>query len=176
MRTLALLRGVNVGGARTLPMAALGRAFRAAGARSVETVIHSGNVVSAADDPHATALAAARALEAENGFRPAIILRSAAEWRRMVEANPFLAAGRSADSLHVGCLASEPDAERVAALAPLAFAPDEWRIAGADVYVSLPNGVARAKLTNARLDKALGTISTLRNWRTAIKLLERLEA
>ena len=32
MRTLALLRGVNVGGARSLPMTSLERAFRAAGA------------------------------------------------------------------------------------------------------------------------------------------------
>lgn len=176
MRTLALLRGVNVGGARSLSMASLERAFRAAGARAAGTVIQSGNVVFEADDPQAVALAAAGAVEAENGFRPAMILRSAAAWRAMVDANPFLAAGRAADALHVACLAAAPSPERSAALDPKAFAPDEFVIVGADVYLRLPNGAGRANLTNARLDRALGAISTLRNWRTVLKLLERVEA
>ena len=55
MRWLALLRGVNVGGARSLPMADLERAFRAAGGRAAASVIQSGNVIFEADDPEAAA-------------------------------------------------------------------------------------------------------------------------
>ncbi|RBP03121.1 uncharacterized protein (DUF1697 family) [Roseiarcus fermentans] len=176
MRTLALLRGVNVGGARKLPMAALERAFRTLGAHAVETVIQSGNVVFEADDPEAAAIAAAGAIESEVGFRPAMILRSATAWRRMVEANPFLVDGQAVDVLHVASLAAAPGPERSAALAPDAFAPDAFVVAGADVYLRLPNGVSGARLTNARLDRAFAAVSTLRNWRTAVKLLQRLEA
>ena len=176
MRTLALLRGANVGGARKLPMAALERAFRAAGARATETVIQSGNVVFEADDPDAAARAAAETIEAELGFRPAMILRSAAAWRAMVERNPFVAAGSSSDILHAACLAAPPGAGIAAALDPESFAPDAFVVAGADVYLRLPNGAGRANLTNARLDRALRTISTMRNWRTVLKLMERLEA
>lgn len=176
MRWLALLRGVNVGGARSLPMAELEWMFRAAGARAVETVIQSGNVIFDADDAEETGAAAARAIEAKFGFRPAMIMRSARRWRTMVDANPFVAAGHSEDHLHVACLAVAPDPEAPAPLDPKAIVPEEFAIAGADVYLRLPNGVARANLTNARLDKAFRTVSTLRNWRTVLKLLERVEA
>jgi len=40
------------------------------------------------------------------------------------------------------------------------------------VYLSLPGGVARTKLSNAYFDSTLGTVSTGRNWRTVQKLLE----
>ena len=42
---VVLLRGVNVGGARPLPMAALRDALTAAGYRNVRTYVQSGNVV-----------------------------------------------------------------------------------------------------------------------------------
>ena len=174
MRTLALVRGINVGGARTLPMAELESAFRTAGARAVSTVIQSGNVVFEADGADATAEAAATAIAARFGFRPAMILRSAEAWRAMVDATPIAAAGRPEAHRHIASLAAAPapgalpDAQAVA--------PDAFVAAGADVYLLLPNGVSGAKLTNARLDKAFGAVSTLRNWRTALRLLERLEA
>jgi uncharacterized protein (DUF1697 family) len=176
MRWLALLRGVNVGGARSLPMAELERLFRAAGAGAVETVIQSGNVVFEADDAEEIGAAAATAIEAKFGYRPAMIMRDAQRWRAMAAANPFVAAGQPQDCLHVACLAAAPDPRAPASLDLQATAPDEFVIAGADVYLRLPNGVAKANLTNARLDKAFRTISTMRNWRTVRKLLERLEA
>jgi len=43
---------------------------------------------------------------------------------------------------------------------------------GQDIYLLLPNGVARTKLSNAYFDSKLDTISTVRNWRTVLKLLE----
>ncbi len=172
-RHLALLRGVNVGGARTLPMRTLEDAFRAAGATETATVLQSGNVVFASDHPEAIAAGAAAAVESQFGFRPPIVLRNAAAWRTMVLANPFVAAGAPPDTLHVACLAAEPSP--AARLDPQSFLPDEFVLAGADVYLRLPNGVAKAKLTNARLDKTFRTISTMRNWRTALRLLEQLE-
>lgn len=42
---IALLRGINVGGRNTMPMAALATTLESAGCRSVRTYIQSGNVV-----------------------------------------------------------------------------------------------------------------------------------
>jgi uncharacterized protein (DUF1697 family) len=176
MRSVALLRGVNVGGARTLPMAALEHAFKSAGARTATTVLQSGNVVFEADDSEAVSIATAKAIEAQFGFHPAIIVRSASAWRAMVEANPFITAGLPATELHVACLASAPHAADAARLRPESFLPDAFVLTGSDIYLRLPNGVAKANLSNARLDRALATVSTLRNWRTVLKLMERLEA
>ena len=45
MRRIALLRGINVGGAHKLPMKELVPIFEAAGCEDVRTYIQSGNVV-----------------------------------------------------------------------------------------------------------------------------------
>ncbi len=176
MRCVALLRGVNVGGARTLPMAELEEAFKNAGATGVAAVIQSGNVVFESDRPADACAAAAATIRAKFGFLSPIVLRSAGAWRAMVEANPFVAAGAAPDALHVACLAAAPSEAAPARLDPQGFLPDEFAVAGADVYLKLPNGVARSNLTNARLDKAFGTVATMRNWRTVLRLLERLES
>ena len=62
---VALLRGVNVGGANRLTMAALQAAFTDAGGRALETLLQSGNVVFAAPANSGEAVAArARRLRA----------------------------------------------------------------------------------------------------------------
>ncbi len=43
---------------------------------------------------------------------------------------------------------------------------------GREIYLHLPNGAARTKLTNAYFDSKLGVIGTGRNWRTVGKLVE----
>ena len=40
------------------------------------------------------------------------------------------------------------------------------------IYLRCPNGCARSKLTNAWFDAKLGVTSTVRNWRTVLKLVE----
>jgi uncharacterized protein (DUF1697 family) len=45
-------------------------------------------------------------------------------------------------------------------------------VRGREVYLRLPDGMARIKLTNAYFDSKLATISTARNWRTVTKLLD----
>jgi uncharacterized protein (DUF1697 family) len=50
--------------------------------------------------------------------------------------------------------------------------PDMFEVQGREIYLHLPNGVARTKLTNKYFDRALKTTSTVRNWRTVLKLVE----
>jgi uncharacterized protein (DUF1697 family) len=47
-------------------------------------------------------------------------------------------------------------------------------VQGQEVYLHLPNGVARSKLTNAWFDSRLATVSTSRNWKTVTRLTELL--
>jgi uncharacterized protein (DUF1697 family) len=169
---VALLRGVNVGGANKLSMADLRAAFEKAGCVDVETVIPSGNVVFAAS--HATARDAPRVvaelIRGRFGVTTAIVVRSAAAMREIAESNPFIRAGADPAELHVMCLSSRPNAADVAALDPRRSPPDEFILRGSEIYLRLPNGVARSRLTNAYFDKALRTIGTARNWRTIVRL------
>jgi hypothetical protein len=44
-------------------------------------------------------------------------------------------------------------------------------VRGREVFLHLPNGMARTKLTNAYFDARLATTSTGRNWRTVNMIL-----
>ena len=68
---MALLRGVNVGDARTLQMRALEQAFRTAGATGVATASRAA-VSLRIDRPNEACAAAGAAIEAEGRFRPPI--------------------------------------------------------------------------------------------------------
>ncbi|HVS10249.1 MAG TPA: DUF1697 domain-containing protein [Planctomycetota bacterium] len=171
---VALLRGINVGGKNVLPMAALAEIFSRTGCADVRTYIQSGNIVFTASSEMAEripGLVPTRIAE-RFGIRPPIVLRSSAELRRAAAANPFLKAGAAPDSLHVAFLADLPHRARRSALDPRRSPGDSFALRGRELYLHLPNGTARTKLTNAYIDSTLGTTSTLRNWRTVLKLLE----
>jgi uncharacterized protein (DUF1697 family) len=76
--------------------------------------------------------------------------------------------------LHVMFLANAPSPENIAALDPKRCPPDEFIVRGREVYLKLPNGVARTKLSNAYFDSKLATIGTQRNWRTVKTLMEMI--
>jgi uncharacterized protein (DUF1697 family) len=170
---LALLRGINVGGKNALAMKDLAALFAEAGSEDVRTYIQSGNVVFRASPDVAAGLARAIAegIASRFGLRVPVVLRTADELRAVVEGNPYLASGIDADRLHVMFLADEPGPDRLAALDPARSAPDAFVVRGREVFLDLPGGVARSKLTNAYFDAKLGTVSTSRNWRTVSTLL-----
>jgi uncharacterized protein (DUF1697 family) len=173
-RYVALLRGINLGGKNKLPMKDLVMMFSAAGCDDVKTYIQSGNVAFKAAPSIAAKVpsAIAAAILSHSGCRVPVVTRSAEEIRDVVRGNPFLTAGRRPDILHVAFLADKPRAAAVATLDAARSPPDELDVRGREIYLCLPNGVARSKLTNAYFDKALGTTSTMRNWRTTLMLLE----
>jgi len=176
MAHIALLRGINVGGKNMLPMKDLARLFTDAGAKDVRTYIQSGNVVfEAAADPRTIANKVAAAIEKRYGFRSPVIVRSAEEWRNAIRANPFEPKVPDKKSLHVYFLAEAPEARAIARLDPARSAPDAFHVVNREIYLHLPNGMARTKLTNAYFDSKLNTISTARNWATVLKLAEMME-
>jgi uncharacterized protein (DUF1697 family) len=177
-RHVALLRGINVGGKNKLPMADLARIFTEAGGSDVRTFIQSGNVVFAASPKLAGRIAAivSREITGSFGLRVPIVLRGADELREAVARNPFLKKGIDPDWLHVGFLAEAPDKAHAASLDPERSPGDSFVLRGREIYLHVPNGMARTKLTNAWLDSKLATTSTFRNWRTVLKLLEMTQA
>jgi uncharacterized protein (DUF1697 family) len=90
----------------------------------------------------------------------------------VVRGNPFLKAGAAEELLHVSFLADRPSTDLVAALDSTRSAPDEFAVVGREIYMKLVTGAAKTKLTNAYFDSKLKTVSTMRNWRTVLKLAE----
>jgi uncharacterized protein (DUF1697 family) len=87
MRYVALLRGINVGGNRKVPMADLRALFEILGFQDVMTYINSGNVVfSSANRPHREAIESA--LLDRYGFAIDTLILTADEVRTIAEAIP----------------------------------------------------------------------------------------
>ncbi|HEY8291054.1 MAG TPA: DUF1697 domain-containing protein [Thermomicrobiales bacterium] len=175
---LALLRGINVGGKNKLPMKDLIAMFVAAGCRDVRAYIQSGNIIFNAEPGIVTPIPdviTARIAE-QLGYRVPIVLRTAGEMGEIMRHNPFVAAGADENTLHVLFLADRPSADRVSGLDTDRSPPDEFIVRGQEVYLCLPNGAGRTKLTNAYFDTKLATVSTGRNWRTVTTLLAMMES
>lgn len=168
-----LLRGINVGGKNILPMRDLTDLLNGLGCSDVKTYIQSGNAVLRAAPDVASHLAEAvrTCIALKLGLTVPVVLRSAAELRQTFENNPFLHGDVDLNALHVAFLADEPSPALMQTLDPARSPPDAFAVRGKDVYLFLPNGVAKTKLSNAWLDSKLKTTSTVRNWRTVERLL-----
>jgi len=166
---VALLRGINVGGRHKVAMADLRAAFADAGCEGVTTYIQSGNVVfEHAADADELGVELERRIEAMAGFAVAVVLRTGAEMAAVVRDNPF--PGVEPTKLHVIFLSSDSPPGALDRVDAASFAPEEFVLAGRQLYLHLPNGMARTKLPRA-LD-VFPTPVTTRNWRTVLKLVE----
>jgi len=174
---IALLRGINVGGNNKLPMRDLTTIFQQAACTEVRTYIQSGNVLFQAETclQPGLRLRLQQAIHAHAGFDVPVVLRSAAEMRKALKDNPFVAAGADPSLLHVYFLADSAAKQAVAALDYDRSPGDSFVVKGKEIYLHLPQGVARTRLTNVYFDKQLGTVSTMRNWRTVETLVNLLD-
>ena len=174
MRTLvALLRGINVGGRVKVPMAELKAVLTELGLEQVVTYIQSGNVVFDADAPEEeVANRIEQAVAEAFSLNVRVLVRTPAELRRIAERNPFLEEGADPAKLHVVFLRREPAEGAGARLDPERSPPDRFHLRGRELYLHLPNGMGRSKLTIDYLERTLGVDATARNWRTLLKLVE----
>ena len=175
MTHLALLRGINVGGKNPLPMKELARIFEGAGCAKVRTYIQSGNVIFDAPKGAKVGEAVTRGIEKKFGYRIPVILRTAGELEATIRGNPFLTAEADTRWLHVYFLGDRPSETCRASLDAKRSTPDAFEVRGREIYLHLPNGMGRTKLTNAYFDSKLSTVCTARNWATVLKLAEMMQ-
>ena len=166
---VALLRGINVGGRNSVPMAGLRSVLEDMGLDEVTTYIQSGNVVFRSQAPLKSLPAKMEdAIADAFGVRPAVLLRTPAELAKVVDSNPFADTAK----VHVVFLDRKPAAKDAARLDPDRSPPDAFELVGRALYLHLGNGAGRTKLTGDYLERTLGVRGTQRNWNTVVKLLE----
>jgi uncharacterized protein (DUF1697 family) len=172
----ALLRGINVGGNKKLPMAELRTLVEGLGHSGVRTHLQSGQAVFAADrgDEESLAVELREAIEKRFGFSVDVIVRDHAYLTAVAEACPFPAAELEARQLHVTYYSAPVDEARFAEIDQAAHLPEEFRLGDRALYLYAPDGLGRSKLaeqlSRPRLNK--GLIATTRNWNTVVKLIE----
>jgi len=175
---ISMLRGVNVGGHNKIKMEALRALYESLKLRDAQTYVQSGNVIFRTDERDIARLTKRieDGIERKFGFRPDVILRTAAEMRDVVARNPFAKRrGIEPGKLLVTFLASDPPAEVREKVRQIKCDPEELRIEGRELYIYFPNGMGRSKLSTAKLEKTMSTPGTGRNWNSVTKMLEMAE-
>ncbi|MFF6988715.1 DUF1697 domain-containing protein [Streptomyces sp. NPDC010273] len=172
----ALLRGINVGGNKKLPMADLRTLLESLGLDGVRTYLQSGQAVftSGHGDEESLAADIARAIEERFGFTVGVVVRDHAYLAAIVADCPFPAAELEGKQLHVTYYSVPLADDRFAGLDQAAFLPEEFRLGDRALYLYAPDGLGRSKLaaelSRPRLSK--GAVATTRNWNTVVKLAE----
>ena len=174
---VALVRGINVGGRKRVAMADLRRLFEDLDAEDVRTYVQSGNVVfGSREPPNKLVRAVEEGIRRSLGLDVSVLVKTREQLAKIVEGNPFLAAGADPAKLHVTFLAAEPAPRRIRGLDPKRFEPDEFRVAGQEIYLHCPNGYGRTKLSNTFFERELAVAATTRNWKTVTTLAELANA
>lgn len=161
-RYVALLRAVNVGGTGMLPMSELKAMCVDAGFSRVETYIASGNVVfDSGRGPAQIKTDLEKRLHDHTKKTIGVIVRSAADMRAVLKANPF----RNTDPKFTYVIFLDAKPPRDALTHVSGQSNEEMRPGAREIYVHYPSGMGRSKL---KIPAAKA--GTARNMNTVVKL------
>jgi uncharacterized protein (DUF1697 family) len=168
---VALLRGVNVGKAKRVPMADLRNLLVGLGYRETKTLLNSGNAVFRAAgtsaSSHAKAISAA-ILEHLSVEVP-VIVKSAKQFSAIVNENPFSTTASDHSRVLVVFTQDEENLLGLKKIEALVAPPEAFAVGKYAAYLHCPNGILQSKAGEALLGK-LGKACTTRNWATTLKL------
>lgn len=170
-RYVALLRGINLGPSRRIAMPALRDALTERGYEGVRTLLASGNVVLDSDLPEAKlATALTKAIAEDFGLEVPVVLRTGTEMAEVLATDPFGEVATDTSRYSVTFLPEPPKPDRVKELPPAEGG--EYAVLGRELFLWLPDGMARSAMAKWNWDRMLGVAGTNRNWNTVAKLAE----
>ena len=168
---IALLRGINVGKAKRVPMAQLRELLTGLGYDAVETLLNSGNAVFQAkrgsELSHAKAISAA--MQQHFGFEVPVIAKSAQTLGHVVAENPFVHETVDHSKLLVAFASEAQALAGLRSLESLVSPPERFAVGGSAAFLYCANGILESQVAAAMLGKA-GKAVTTRNWSTTLKL------
>ena len=169
---IALLRGVNVGGHRKLPMAEFRALLGKLGYQNVATYIQSGNAVFRAEgEAQSLAQEISAAVEARFGFAPDIMMLTAEQLQAALAVNPFPAAEAAPTTLHLFFMNRPMPVVDLKAMQEAATRGEKFSLGDGVFYFHTPNGMGRSEL-GGKLTRFIKTPMTGRNLRSCHKILE----
>jgi uncharacterized protein (DUF1697 family) len=172
-----LLRGINVGKSRQLPMAELRELMTELGYDDVRTYLRTGNIVlSTSHGRTKLASTVEEGIHARFRMTVPVVVRTRRQFGNIVEANPFPEGAAEPAKLFVAFLNSPLPASAIDAVDPDDYLPDEFRVNDTEVHFRCPNGLSGSTLTPAFWRKlGAGDSATVRNWNTVLMLQRILE-
>ncbi|MEJ2053956.1 MAG: DUF1697 domain-containing protein, partial [Calditrichaceae bacterium] len=172
---ISLVRGINVSGQKKIQMKDLKFLYESLNFEEVATYIQSGNVIFSSSETDASELAQRieNAINNKFGYEVFVILRSRDELEQAIENNPFIKRKDiDTSKLYVTFLKKLPADSKKDDFERIKKDSEEYDLVRKELYLYLPEGYGRTKLTNTYIERKLKVNATTRNWRTVNKLLE----
>jgi uncharacterized protein (DUF1697 family) len=169
---ISMLRGINVSGQKQIRMTGLQSLYESLGLVNVQTYVQSGNVVFDSTEQDASKLRKSieTQIEATFGFAVPVLMRSADDFRRIIENHPF--AQEDSARVLVTFLYERPDQTKLDDLSTYNDKVDQFALGEQEIFLFCPGGYGKTKLSNTFFEKKLGVIATTRNWKTVNALDE----
>jgi uncharacterized protein (DUF1697 family) len=168
---VALLRGVNIGAAKRVPMADLRALLAELGYTRVATLLNSGNAVfhAARGSPAVHAARVAAAIATRLRIAVPVIVKSARQLGSIVAENPLAKATLEPSKLLVAFTQDAKALLSLAAIEALVKPPERFALGRNAAYLLCPAGILESKAGAALLGKGRSPVTT-RNWTTVLKL------
>lgn len=177
MRAIALLRGINVGGNKIIPMAKLKAIFESAGFKNVVTFIQSGNVLfdATATDVEALRTKVEKMLVDALGYDVPAIIRSANEMKKIVAKNPFADEHvEKKTKYYVMFLEKKPSHSEQQSVLATQVKGMAFQFGARELFCLLDAKFSGndSPFSNVTLEKLLNQKGTTRNWATTKTIAE----
>ena len=170
-RFVALLRGINVGKAKRVPMAELRALLTEIGYTGVATLLNSGNAVFRAakgiSAKHAADIASA--ISRKLTIEVPVIVKSMQELSVIVSENTLAEVAADHSRLLAIFVQDTKGLSELRAIEPLVVPPEKFIIGKNAAYLNCASGILESKAGAALLGKS-GKRATTRNWATVLKL------
>lgn len=168
---IALLRGVNVGGSKKVPMLELRELARSLGFGNPRTLLNSGNLVYAAHGkaPADAALALEQGILQRMKVSTGVVVVTAEELDRIIDDNPIDGDDVDPSCLFVSIWRDSYDRNALLPLLEQDWGNEQLHVGSRAAYQHAPDGASHSELGDA-VDAMLGDRVTARNWNTIGKL------
>lgn len=167
---IALLKGINVGGHKKVPMAELRDLLAKSGFQNVQTYIQSGNVIfKSLDDVHGLEKKISNLISVHFGFDVSVIVKTNPELQLIFDSCPFEKDIKEMSYFII--LNTSPDAKMIDEVNKISYENEEVIIKNNCLYFYSSNGFGQTKFNMNTYERKLKVIGTSRNYNTMVKLL-----
>ena len=168
---IALLRGINVGGHRKVPMAELRGLLTNIGFSNVKTYIQSGNVIFKVAETNVQEIenSIQKSIADHFGFEVSVMVRTRQQLQKIFDDCPF-SEDKKINS-YFAILSHSPDKDLVQEAYVKTYENEEYKIINDCLYFYSNRGYGNSKFSLNYFEKKLNVNATARNYKTMLKLL-----
>jgi uncharacterized protein (DUF1697 family) len=168
---IILLKGINVGGHKKVPMAELRELLTKSGFENVKTYIQSGNVILQSSEKNIPKIEEIIKNAILNYFRfeVCVLVITRPNLKRIFDDCPFSEEKKKASYFMM--LHDTPSNELIKVASEKVYEGEDYEIINDCIYFFFENGIGSSKFNANYFESKLKTFATSRNYNTMVKLL-----